>query len=541
MNESNSNSLAEHSATPSLNISKSSALFDTELAIEVAKCLTLGQHVLVIANRYTSAICYSAKADGPWISLCTGEIGPAFFDIAKKRVFSGQLWLATTLVASPAVLDPTTLTKTKLKVIQLKNWQKSDDGRMGHASPPTKARVAALAANHCQFDGCGEDLCTHSATGTSGTYSYYAHIIAASSDGPRGHETLSAQLADDPDNFLLLCDKCHRLIDKVAPEIYTVDVLQQMRRNSISNVKRLLATLRYPWVDRLYILGNVTGQMPHISDYDADVALWLAKLRASSRSAESAFEFGRAHHKPHEDAYWLAVFTTLTYDIPALQGRLNGVRNSGAPRPPLAVFPQHGTSVLLLAGRILGDVAGTHVFQPHRNKVGEHSITRWAWPDDAAVPARDKYHVNILRSPTDEVAEAVLLISLTFTITANRLPATVAVGGMLTLPTVEVRVAHPNSCVILHPDDLALFGAAVDDALQLLQDCWKVKKIHLFVGAPASAVLKVGQKMQARHHATFVCHEPLPSGVASSFAPTIEISTTEVLAIRTGHAVSLQT
>jgi hypothetical protein len=314
-----------------------------------------------------------------------------------------------------------------------------------------------------------------------------------------------------------------------------------MRTNSINNVKRLLGTLRYQAVDRMYVLGNITGQMPHISDRDADAALWNAKLRASSKPAESVFEFGRAHHRAHEDGYWSAVFTTLAYDLPALQGRLNGVRNSGAPRPPLAVFPLHGTSVLLLAGRILGDMAGTHVFQPHRNKVGEHMITRWSWPENAAMPAPDKYKVEVLQAPIGDVAEAVLLVSLTFNITANRLPAPATVGGLLALPTVEVRVENPSSDVIRHPDDLSLFGAAVDDALRLLQDRWKVKKVHLFIGAPTSAVLKVGQKMQARHHANFLCHEPLAVGPDAEFAPTIEISSTEVRAVRTGHAVSLQT
>jgi hypothetical protein len=395
---------------------------------------------------------------------------------------------------------------------------------MGHVSPGTKARVAALAANHCQFDGCGEDLTTHAPTGSAGVFSYYAHIIAASPDGPRGHTTLSAQRADDPENLLLLCDKCHRLIDKVDPDKYSVDVLQQMRADSITNVKRLLGTLRFQSVERLYVLGNITGQMPHISDRDADAALWRAKLRASSKAAESAFEFGRAHHRPHDDAYWPAVFTTLAYDLPALQGRLNGVRNSSVPRPPLGVFPLHGTSV-----------------QPHRNKVGEHEITRWAWPDDAVAPSTDKYKVEVLQPPSGDAEEAVLLISLTFDITTNRLPAPATKDMSLVLPGIQISVEKPSPQVIRHPNDLALFGAAVDEALRLLQDSWKVKKVHLFIGAPTSAVLKVGQKMQARHHANFLCHEPLATGTNSAFAPTIEISSTEVRAIRTGHAVSLQT
>lgn len=188
----------------------------------------------------------------------------------------------------------------------------------------------------------------------------------------------SPLLVDEPSNFLLLCDKCHRLIDKEDPDKYKTHVLRQMRADSIQKVKRLLGTLRYPEADVIYLLGNVTGQVPHISERDMDEALWAAGLRRSNKNPESFFAFGGQHHAPHEPSYWSAVFATLKYDLPALQARLNGVRTGGGPRPRLAVFPLHGTSVLLLAGRLLGDMAGTHVFQPHRNKVGETWGTRWA-------------------------------------------------------------------------------------------------------------------------------------------------------------------
>lgn len=517
-------------------------MVDADLAAAVATKLASGEHILVEANKYTGAIFNSPSESGPWSLLCGGELGDAFFAVAKKKTSATRLWLVTTLESVPTTLVPVSLTKTQLKVPQLKKWQTLDEGRMGHASPETRVRVAALAANRCQFAGCGEDLTMHATTGKAGVYSYYAHIVAASPDGPRGHKTLSAQLADDPDNFLLLCDKCHRLVDKVDPDTYKEDVLQRMRADSIGRVNRLLRTLRYKEVERLYILGNITGQMPHISDRDADEALWNAKLRASTKDAESVFEFGRAHHSPHDDGYWLAVFKTLAYDVPTLQGRINGLRNSGAPRPPLSVFPLHGTSVLLLAGRLLGDMAGTHVFQPHRNKVGEHEITRWSWPDDATPPPSDKYKVSVLQTaPNGQTDEAVLLVSLTFGITVERLPAPAGLGGSLTLPTVEISVENPNAQVIRHPDDLVLFGAAVDDALKILQDTWKVKKVRLFIGAPTSAVLKVGQKLQARHHSTFLCHEPLARGPDAMFAPTIEISPGTVRAVGIGQSVSLQT
>lgn len=521
--------------------SKPATLGDKELASAVKAQLTAGHHVLVIANKFTSTIFSSGSDKGPWTIVCAGELGTEFFDGIKSKSTSKRLWVHNTLIPAPWTLDPSTVSKNQLVVAPLKSWLKPPDGRHGHASPETKTKVAGLAANRCQFAGCGEDLSAHLVTGRTGNFSYFAHIIAASEDGPRGHATLSAQLADDPDNFLLLCDKCHRLIDKVDPDSYPPDMLQQMRTDSINEVQRLLDTLRYPEVERLYILGNITGQMPQISDRDANSALGKAKLRSSSKTADSAFSFGGAHHAPHDDAYWPTVFKTLQYDLPMFQSKLNGVGNSGRPRPPLAVFPLHGTSVLILAGRILGDMAGTHVFQPHRNKVGEHMETRWAWPDDGLSPAPGKFKVKELKANTTQSDEAALLVSLTYGITTKRLPSPVAVNDALHMPTLEITVDSPNPSIIRHPDDLVQFGVAVDEALRTLQDNWKVKKVHLFVGAPTSAALMVGQKMQARHQATFYVNETLPNGPDSVFAPTIAISANAVSAIRNGQSVSLQT
>lgn len=521
--------------------SKPWALTDTELAVIVKAQLLAGQNVLIVANKYTATLFSGKSATGPWAIACAGELGNNFVAVAKAKSTAKRLWVHNTLEPKPWVLDPSTLPKNQLVVTQLMSWMKSLDGRHGHACSETKVKVAALAANRCQFAGCGEDLSAHLVTGRTGNFSYFAHIIAASEDGPRGHATLSAQLADDTDNFLLLCDKCHRLVDKVDPDSYPADMLQKMRTDSINEVRRLLDTLRYPEIERLYILGNITGQMPYISDADAQTGLWKAKLRPSPKPADSTFAFGGAQHAPHDDAYWAAVFTTLKYDLPLFQSKLNGVGNSGRPRPPLAVFPLHGTSVLILAGRILGDMAGTHVFQPHRNKVGEHMETRWAWPDDAVSPAPGKYQVKELKANTTQSEEAALVVSLTFGITTKRLPCPVVVNDALDMPTLEITVDSPTAAIIRHPDDLVHFGAAVDDALRTLQDIWKVKKVHLFVGAPTSAALLVGQKMQARHQATFYINETLPNGPDSVFAPTIAISATAVSAIRSGQAVSLQT
>lgn len=518
------------------------AFSDDELAAKFRLTFSGGGNILFVANKYRVAMFEKAGNSSTWVPVATGEFGDDCIaavtsGAGTKRVF----WDATSL-AEPQLVDPASVTPVLVKKALIASWAKVADqitGRLGHVSPEVKKEVAYLAANHCQFPGCGKDLGKHAVTGERGVFSYFAHIVAASVEGPRGDAVQSPLLVDEPSNFLLLCDECHRLVDKAEPDKYNTELLREMRAQSIRQVKRLLSTLRYPETDVLTFLGNVTGQVPHISDQDIDEALWAGGLRRSSKNPETCFTFGGQHHAPHEPSYWSAAFSTLKFDLPALQARLNGVRTGGGPRPRLAVFPFHGTSVLVLAGRLLGDMAGTHVFQPHRNKIAETWSTRWAWPDDAAVPTHEKYRVKTLKDHTGVETEANLIVSLTFPIPVSRLGPPSVTGGSLSLPTLEISVENFGHSTIRHPSDLTHFGAAVDEALRCLQNVWHVKKVHLYVGAPAAAALLVGQKMQARHHATFVCYESLPNN--GPFAPTIEISSEQVCVVGQNLTVSLQT
>lgn len=517
-------------------------LRDGELATKFRQIFATGSEILFIANKFKVAMFERSTLVHTWTAVACGEFGDQCIAIVgtsakTKRVF----WNATGL-AEPQSLDPSMVTPVLVKKALITSWAKAADqitGRLGHVSPEVKKEVTYLAANHCQFLGCGKDLGKNAVTGEKGVFSYFAHIVAASADGPRGDPIESPLLVDEPSNFLLLCDECHRLIDKAEPEKYTVELLREIRAQSIREVKRLLGTLRYPEVDVTYILGNVTGQVPHISDRDVDEALWASGLRRSNRNPESYFAFGGQHHAPHVASYWSAVFATLKFDLPALQAKFNGVRTGGGPRPRLAVFPFHGTSVLILAGRLLGDMAGTHVFQPHRNKVGETWNTRWGWPDNSVVPTHEKYRVKTLKDHTGTEDEANLIVSLTLPVPTSRLGPASATNGSLSLPTLEITVDDFGHSTIRHPSDLTFFGTVVDEAVKCLQNVWNVKKVHLYVCAPAAAAMLVGQKMQARHHATFVCYESLPGNGA--FAPTIEISSQEVKVVGQNLAVSLQT
>lgn len=142
---------------------------------------------------------------------------------------------------------------------------------------------------------------------------------------------------------------------------------------------------------------------------------------------------------------------------------------------------------------------------------------KWAFDPAAAPPAADKYCTNELRPWREGEDEACLLVSLTFRIDPNRLPDTLHLPSGIVVGALEVTASSPGLLghdIFSHPADLDCFATEVERAFRKLQDQWRVKKVHLVVGAPASACFRLGQKLQARHHAAMVCYEALPGNGA---------------------------
>ncbi|WP_269533143.1 SAVED domain-containing protein [Chitinimonas sp. BJYL2] len=488
--------------------------------------LAAGKEPLLVVNQFTCSVFSRTASTDVWAFEGIGDLGgESLAAISSCR--RGIVKWAVTSAANPKDADLAALAITAATKSLLQTWQAaalkitSTKGRTGDVTPKTAQKVFISSAWRCQFEGCGEDLTSHFATDSHANYSYLAHIVASSVDGPRGDPVWSPRLADDAENIMLLCDKCHRLIDRVAPAFYTTEKLRAMRARNVTSIKRLLAGLQYPPAVPIMLIGNVTGQPHHYSKRNVEDAMLNAGLRSSRDEPEYFCCNNYILHNPHSTAYWGCLFESLSTDIPRLRALLNGSAR-GQARPHLAIFPVHSTSVLILGGRLIGDTAGVSVFQFHRDKVAGNQGGQWAWPSDAIEPSTDKYRLEVLKDFSGQ-NEACLLVSLTFDVALDRLTTQCFENGELRLPTIKLIADRFGSDVMGHPKDLELFGTKLDEAVRKLQDQWKVQRIHLIVGAPASACFRVGQKMQARNQATYVCYET-DRGIGSSFKATIEIS-----------------
>ncbi len=217
----------------------------------------------ILANKFHVKIHFTINIEpNNWIELGVGELGIKTKEILKT-VSKNKLFLTKTNEQDISNIQPDFNNAELINLTILNKWIKESEnlttGRKGEVLADTRFEVAYTAAWRCQFEGCGIDLRQHLTPSMSGNYSYFAHIVASSEEGPRGNSESEA-LANDPTNIMLLCDKCHRLIDRIAPNDYDAEKLRAMRERNIREVKRLLDCLQLPDAQMVVIGGAIEGQ-----------------------------------------------------------------------------------------------------------------------------------------------------------------------------------------------------------------------------------------------------------------------------------------
>lgn len=516
-------------------------LNDADLSLLLTKQTDIADDsYLFVLNAYTVAS-YVRKLSEQWNILAYGELGNETIKTLKQPLKKGRVFWIQCSEAQPEKYDFSNDTPACIDEKQLKGWLARLSAIAGrNAEPPAKIKqlVGCLAGWHCQFDGCGENLYTSSTPGSNGNYSYFAHIVASSPDGPRGDKDKSSKLAQDPQNLMLLCDKHHRLIDRIAADRYPASLLNEMRSNNIAEVARILGTLKFAVAQPIIVTHGIEGQGGVIDEKLIQEAMWLEKLRPVDIKNRHFMKLGNISSS-NNPAYWSNCFQALKNDIPSLLRLLRGEDSNDGKPSRLAVFGIHGTSVLITLGRLIGEASSIKLFQFNRNQIDGRLGGQWAWSNLEA-PKDDKFKIITEHPFTKGDCEAVLRVNLTAPVEAAALPAYLYTNGSFTKPAIKITLDNPSNASIGHPNDLMLLGKAIDVALRTIQDEWKIRKVHLIVVAPVSACVRVGQKMQARNQSEFTLYERNPGIDDNEFKPTITLTSTHVRNVSSAEEIDIR-
>lgn len=359
--------------------------------------------------------------------------------------------------------------------------QKNDrKGRHGTPGPKQQNIVWARAAGRCQM--CNIDLIGHLiAASRNANKGYIAHIIGSSNDGPRGDAERSAALAKDPTNVMLLCDGCHRVIDREERDKFPESRLRSIKAGHEA------------WISRS--VGLRPASQSHVLRFTNQIAanetsipldMCIAAMQAVGKTPASFdpidLKLGIPGHQDSEDLYWAVEPEDLQRFF---NERMKGRINSGQYRH-ISVFGFAPMPLLMKLGQLLPDLHDIEVFAAHRDP------RSWTWKDEEPAMAP-----CLIEGPPTGKSVAIKL-AITDRISDERILA--AMPG--SSPSIwEVTCKNPRHEALRTREDMSRFRQVVLMALN------RVKEVHgeeaevsVFPAAPAACCIEFGRCWQAKAH-----------------------------------------
>ena len=342
-------------------------------------------------------------------------------------------------------------------------------------------QIVCDAHGYCMYEGCGEYLLTDQLTGIDGNFHYLAHIVASSPNGPRGNE-FSHKLSDEPKNILLLCDKHHRLIDKVAVGEHSRERLTEMRQSHIDRVLKLLGGLAYQGVPTFTASWSVGGWLPD-----------------PPTKQESATSLQPLHSYPNGMVFTLSNSTLPNqmsdqdwHQIAPAALESARITYSGCKSVPdirTGLFAAGPSAILIGLGAMVGNKNGLQAVPRSRER------NSWCWGREEAliqpfIIKGDEY----LADDIDEI-----VIALTLTDSPAELSDVAEFLSEKGFPILHIQAKHPGNDCLAHPQEGHQLRELVHRTLHDLRNRHKLKKVHLLPCAPNAALIEVGRAIEHFH------------------------------------------
>ncbi|MGP9768673.1 SAVED domain-containing protein [Halomonas sp. AOP13-D3-9] len=357
-------------------------------------------------------------------------------------------------------------------------------GRGKDFTADTKNSVWRESFSRCMFTGCGEKLDHDTISGTTGNYAYLAHNVSSSEQGARGITELSSQLSNDPENILLLCDKHHRLIDKVAASDYTASILSEMKKDFSSVANSLLNGLKYQPIPVYAVLWPVNSQTVSPPSH-LQVANSLSRIKRRVHEQINILSDNEDLLSSSPDILWRLMPDLINNAAEKIIQQIRGFGFNAA------LFGFGPISALIGLGAKLGNKNNVIPMLRFREEGG------WSWPSDVAVGCFYEIDgLESLKENTDIIMNIVLTAEPQILISASE---AVSAAKNAQIITIRATKEFMGNGAISHPEDGKALTAELQSLLHKLKSECNVNTIHLFTCVSNAAAVFIGQAYDAYH------------------------------------------
>lgn len=346
-------------------------------------------------------------------------------------------------------------------------------GRNKAPSENTIKMLCGKAAGMCEFEGCGKRLFYDGASRSEFNNAYVAHIVASSQNGPRGDKILSPQLSDKLENLMLMCGDHHKLID-ANEDVYTVEVLKEMKHKHEKKIEEMCELLNKPETEIVRFASPIKGSQPAEIDLTTAGKAVLKKYNTSSKdgiliNVESSYDYKQME-------YWGDCFEQMK-DIfyRVIDNSYVQMKKSN-----FAIFPIAPIPLIIKLGELFGDKLPCDIYQKTRIP------DTWEWQSEEST------NIFLIERSRKEGGEnrSALILSLTNDINDERIDK---VGKYSSI--YKIKAKNTGVDCIKSIEDLSEFWHKYQNVCEdIINEFGTDAVVDLFPAIPVSAAFEVGRR-----------------------------------------------
>lgn len=352
--------------------------------------------------------------------------------------------------------------------------------RKRNYSTETKIKLWVRAGGRCEYPGCNCYLLQDYLTTRYLTLGEIAHNIGLSNQGPRGNSLLTEDERNHVDNLLLLCAKCHTLVDTGEfQKDYTFDELKEYKLKHEQRIFDLTSQADALKSVVVRMRNKIHGDAISISDDLVRDAMWKCEKQYPDyllqRPNNIEIDLSQMPDKIIS-SYWDMGKQIIdeTFD--------NRIKpNIGKSIQHISIFAIARIPFLIYLGFKIGDKIPVTVYQKQFSEKED-----WIWcADTPAVTFKfDKIHIG------KNYKKVALVVSLSGKIHLESLPVKLDDYVIYEMWPVE---REPSRDIIQNKQSLINFKQSYQALLRLIEKEQSAHELLLFPAVPLSVGVYIGR------------------------------------------------